>query len=120
MSELSQKKDGQTLSQKSGIEESILIEKHSAMGSSESQLYECFCHFTTNWNLGLHKLWIDDSKGKVIYRSKWFDKSELGEYAKAAISIAKLCNHNWITEFRERNKDGKRTKCSSSENHSRC
>ncbi|MFA5037420.1 MAG: hypothetical protein WC479_09625, partial [Candidatus Izemoplasmatales bacterium] len=73
--------------------------KHTAMGSTESQMRECFWHFTTNWNLGLHRFWIDDSAGKVIYRSKWFVESELEEYSKAAYAIAKLCNHNILNEY---------------------
>ena len=107
------------MSQKSGTEEGIALMKHSAMGKTEEQLYECFWHFTTNWNLGIHKFWIDDTNGKIIYRSRWFTESELEDYSKAAYNIARMCNHNWINECKERNKDGKRTECSSSKSNSR-
>lgn len=85
--------------QQSGIEECLCFKKHSAMGSTESQMREFFWHLTTNWNLGLHRFWIDDSNGVVVYRSKWFEESELAQYCDAAYSVARMCNHNLFNEY---------------------
>ncbi len=76
------------------------------MGTTESQLYECFVHVTLNTELMKKMLWIDDSEGKVIYRSKWLSDDELSDSLRAAHNIADMFDHNFVTDFR-RKKDVK-------------
>ncbi len=85
---------------KTGIKESIIIEKHSSMGKSENILNQgVVWHLTTNWNNGQNMLSVKDREDRIIlFSTPWFKEQEMPFHAEITRRVINMFNAALLKE----------------------
>jgi hypothetical protein len=76
------------------ITDSIVIEKHTAVGKSELLLNQgVFWHMSTNWNTGKSMLYVKDREDNImLFSTPWFIEQDLQFYTEITRRVINMFN----------------------------